>query len=140
MGKRPAEVESFVGNMGSMQWEDTAFYAKRRTADHGNGTRTNSSKSCCDHSCISHTGSCKLSLRCKPTSDERSAENPHATFRGSRRRVTASGHPVPGEKELCYLARGLPYIYGKGSEPGRFAYFAHFRQSAVTGRLTFFLA
>ena len=96
MGKRPAEVESFVGNMGSMQWEDTAFYAKRRTADHGNGTRTNSSKSCCDQSCISHTGSCKLSLRCKPTSEERSAENPHATFRGSRRRVTASGHPVLG--------------------------------------------
>ena len=94
MGKRPAEVESFVGNMGSMQWEDTAFYAKRRTTDHGNGTRTNSSKSCCDQSCISHTGSCKLSLRCKPTSEERSAENPHATFRGSRRRVTASGHPV----------------------------------------------
>jgi hypothetical protein len=44
MGKRPAEVESFVGHMGSTQWEDTAFYAKRRTASHGNGTRTNSSE------------------------------------------------------------------------------------------------
>jgi hypothetical protein len=44
MGKRPAEVESFVGNMGSMQRQDTAFYAKRRTASHGNGTRTNSSE------------------------------------------------------------------------------------------------
>jgi hypothetical protein len=44
MGKRPAEVESFVGNMGSIQWEDTVFYAKRRIASHGNGTRTNSSK------------------------------------------------------------------------------------------------
>ena len=37
MGKRPAEVELFVGNMGSIQWEDTAFYAKRRIAGHGNG-------------------------------------------------------------------------------------------------------
>src|SRR5215467_14281053 len=44
MGKRPAEVESFVGHMGSIQWEDTAFYAKRRIASHGNGTRTNSSE------------------------------------------------------------------------------------------------
>jgi hypothetical protein len=44
MGKRPAEVESFVGNMGSMRWEDTAFYAKRRITGHGNGTRTNSSE------------------------------------------------------------------------------------------------
>ena len=43
MGKRPAEVESFVGHMGSIQWEGTAFYAKRRNASHGNGTRTNSS-------------------------------------------------------------------------------------------------
>ena len=44
MGKRPAEVESFVGHMDSMQWENTAFYAKRRIASHGNGTRTNSSE------------------------------------------------------------------------------------------------
>jgi hypothetical protein len=38
MGKRPAEVESFMGNMGSIQWEDTVFYAKRRETSHGNGT------------------------------------------------------------------------------------------------------
>lgn len=44
MGKRPAESELFVGNMSSIQREDTAFYAKRRTASHGNRTRTNSSK------------------------------------------------------------------------------------------------
>jgi len=44
MGKRPAGIELFVGNMGSIQREDTAFYAKRRSASHGNGTRTNSSK------------------------------------------------------------------------------------------------
>ena len=42
MGKRPAEVELFVGNMGSIQREDAAFYAKRRIANHGNRTRTNS--------------------------------------------------------------------------------------------------
>ena len=45
MGKRPAEGESFVGNMGSIRREDSAFYAKRRIASHDNGTRTNSSKS-----------------------------------------------------------------------------------------------
>jgi hypothetical protein len=45
MGKRQAEVESFVGNMGSIRREDSAFYAKRRIANHGNGTRTNSSES-----------------------------------------------------------------------------------------------
>ena len=42
MGKRAAEVELFVGNMSSIQREDSAFYAKRRTASHDNGTRTNS--------------------------------------------------------------------------------------------------
>lgn len=44
MGKRAAEVELFVGNMSSIQREDTAFYAKRRTASHDdrsrNGCRT----------------------------------------------------------------------------------------------------
>ena len=45
MGKRVAEVEWFVGNMSSIQREDTAFYAKRRTASHDNRTRTNSSES-----------------------------------------------------------------------------------------------
>ena len=45
MGKRAAEVELFVGNMSSIQREDTAFYAKRRTASHDNRTRTNSSQS-----------------------------------------------------------------------------------------------
>jgi hypothetical protein len=44
MGKRPAEVELFVGNMGSIQREDSAFYAKRRSANHGNRTRTDSSE------------------------------------------------------------------------------------------------
>jgi hypothetical protein len=39
MGKRAAEVELFVGNMSSIQREDSAFYAKRRTASHDNRTR-----------------------------------------------------------------------------------------------------
>jgi hypothetical protein len=38
MGKRPAEVESFMGNMSSIQWEDMVFYAKRRITGHVNGT------------------------------------------------------------------------------------------------------
>jgi hypothetical protein len=38
---------------------------------------------CCDQSCILLTQSCKLSLRCEATSDERIAGNLHATFSGS---------------------------------------------------------
>jgi hypothetical protein len=38
MGKRSAVVELLLGNMGSMQRENAAFYAKRRSADHGNAT------------------------------------------------------------------------------------------------------
>ena len=70
----------------------------------------------CDQGCISHTGSCKLSPRCEPTSEERSAGNPHATFHGSRRRVTASGDPVGGVARLPPIpidgvpARRLPAI------------------------------
>jgi hypothetical protein len=45
MGKRPAEGELFGGNMGTIQREDSALYAKRRTANHGNRTRMNSSES-----------------------------------------------------------------------------------------------
>ncbi len=45
MGKRSAERDLFEGNMSSIQREDTAFYAKRRSANHDNGTRTNSSES-----------------------------------------------------------------------------------------------
>ena len=43
-------------------------------------------------------GRCKLSPCCESTAEERSAGNPHATFCGNRRRVTASGHPVPRVK------------------------------------------
>ncbi len=47
-----------------------------------------------------HTGSSsRHSLCCESLSEERSAGNPHATFCGSRRRVTASGHPVFGRSQ-----------------------------------------
>ena len=62
---------------------------------------------CCDQSYISHTGSCKLSLFYKPTSEGRSAGNPHATFRGSRTRVTASGHPVVSGDRHPYRDRHM---------------------------------
>ena len=40
---------------------------------------------------------------CESISEERSAGNPHATFCGSRRRVTAFGDPVKGaETPLTY--------------------------------------
>ena len=49
-----------------------------------------------DHAWPCHTGSSRHSLCCESLSEERSAGNPHATFCGSRGRVTASGHPVTG--------------------------------------------
>jgi hypothetical protein len=52
------------------------------------------------------TGSCKLSPYCEATSEERSAANPHATFCGSRRWETASGHPV-GAWQYVSLPRSL---------------------------------
>src|SRR5215471_6761777 len=59
---------------------------------------------CCDPSCISPTRSCKRSPYCEATSEERSAGNPHATFCGSRRWATTSGHPV-GTGQLVSLPR-----------------------------------
>ncbi len=37
-GKRPVEIESFWGDIGSIQRENTAFCAKRREDIYGNGT------------------------------------------------------------------------------------------------------
>jgi hypothetical protein len=42
---------------------------------------------------LSYRG-CRLSQCCETIFEERSAENPHATFCGSRRRATVSGDPV----------------------------------------------
>ncbi len=52
-----------------------------------------------DHAWPCHTGSSRHSLCCESLSEERSAGNPHATFCGSRGRVTASGHPVNGRTD-----------------------------------------
>ncbi len=52
-----------------------------------------------DHAWLFHTGSSRPSLCCEALSEERSAGNPHATFCGSRRWVTASGDPVGVETE-----------------------------------------
>ncbi len=38
MGKRPANIESFLGNISSIQREEMAFYAKIREASYGNRT------------------------------------------------------------------------------------------------------
>ncbi len=51
-----------------------------------------------DHAWPCHIGSSRHSLCCESLSEERSAGNPHATFCGSRRWVTASGDPVNGPK------------------------------------------
>jgi 2-deoxy-D-gluconate 3-dehydrogenase len=68
----------------------------RSTGSNSNGSKNSSL--CCDQGCISPIGICELSPRCEATSEERSAGNPHATFCGSRRWATASGHPVLGVK------------------------------------------
>ena len=74
MGKRSAVVELFLGDMGSMQRE--LRLATRREDQLTMETKLDSSESC------------------EPTAEERGAVKPHATFCGSRRRVTASGDPV----------------------------------------------
>jgi hypothetical protein len=74
MGKRPAEVELFDGNMVSIQREKAAFYAKRRTVTMATGREQIAAK---------------LRLGCESTSDERSAGNLHAAICGSRGRVTS---------------------------------------------------
>jgi hypothetical protein len=77
-----------------------AVYAKRRIANHGNRTRTTNRESgsrCCNQSCGCPIGRCRLLQCCETMPDERSAGNPHTTFCGSRRRVTASDDPVGGQ-------------------------------------------
>ena len=74
MGKRPAEVELFVGNMVSMRREDAA--SMQREEPFAMATERG------------HIAA-KLRLRCESTSDERSAGNLHAAISGSRGRVTS---------------------------------------------------
>jgi hypothetical protein len=66
-----------------------------------------------NRSSTSLTRSCRPSPNCESTSDEPSAGNPHATFCGSRRRVTASGHPVAHRDMRSYRDPLSP-----GSFPG----------------------
>ena len=53
-------------------------------------TRSNSGNRSCDQSCTFPIASYKLSQCCEPSSEERSAGNPHATFCG-----TGSARPPP---------------------------------------------
>jgi hypothetical protein len=48
----------------------------------------------CGPNCGSLIRSCRHSRCFEATAEERGAGNPHATFCGNRRRVTASGDPV----------------------------------------------
>src|SRR3954453_18517232 len=76
MGKRPAGVELFEGNMVSMQ----------------RGIRPSMQR---DEPPTMETGLERIADKfCESTPEERSAGNLHATFCGRRRQVTASAHPV----------------------------------------------
>jgi len=78
MGKRPAGVELFEGNMVSMQREIRPSMQR-------------------DEPPTMETGLERIADRCcEPTPEERSAGNLHATFCGRRRQATASAHPVCG--------------------------------------------
>ena len=56
--------------------------------------------------------------RCKSTAEERSAGNPHATFCGSRRWVTAFGDPVWRLETSGYPIRFLAYGARFAAEEG----------------------
>jgi len=89
MGKRPAEVELFMGNMVSMRREDAA--SMQREEPFAMATERG------------HIAA-KFRLRCESTSDERSAGNLHAAISGSRGRVTfpatrsGNGRPPPATR------------------------------------------
>ena len=76
MGKRSAVVELLLGNMGSMQWETRP--SMQREDQPTMATKLEQIAVKC----------------CEPTTEERGAGNPHATFCGNRGWVTASGDPV----------------------------------------------
>ena len=76
MGKRSAAGELFLGNMGSIQRE----------------TRPSMQR---EDQLTMETKLERIAAKCcESPVEERSAGNPHATFCGSRRWATASGHPV----------------------------------------------
>jgi hypothetical protein len=65
-----------------------------------NSSGSRNSFRCFDQSCITPTENCRLSPYCESTSVEPGAGNLHAGFCGSRRRLTASGHPVGGQQPI----------------------------------------
>src|SRR4051812_44250789 len=84
MGKRPAGVELFEGNMASMQ----------------RGIRPSMQR---DEPPTMETGLERIADKCcESTPEERSAGNLHATFCGRRRQVTASAHPVKQRENTIF--------------------------------------
>ncbi|OIP40266.1 MAG: hypothetical protein AUK25_08185 [Desulfobacteraceae bacterium CG2_30_51_40] len=61
--------------------------------------------------CASIQGSCNHSLCCKAISEERSAGNPHATLRESRRRATAYGDLVREGEFFSYPIMGFCFAF-----------------------------
>src|SRR3954452_23017031 len=93
MGKRPAGVELFEGNMVSMQ----------------RGIRPSMQR---DEPPTMETGLERIADKCcEPTPEERSAGNLHATFCGRRRQATASA-------SRWAFSNGRPYREYGHLEPG----------------------
>jgi hypothetical protein len=112
MGKRSAVVELFLGDMGSIQWETQPVASQREDlltmATKLEQIATNLPRP----KRRPLTGDRKCSRCCESTAEERSAVTPHATFCGSRRRVTASDDPVGGETgRVSTRNRALPRLY-----------------------------
>src|SRR5450755_1181896 len=115
MGKRPAGVGLFGGNMVSMQWETrpsmqrdeppTMETGPEQIAD-GRGVRA---PAAAFKAALPLGGARCLRVR-KSTLEERSAGKLHATFCGRRRRVTASADPVTGDGPLT-RHRARPRLY-----------------------------
>ena len=94
-------VEHSPPNVAGLEIEETKCFAAgvgqavlRGTCS----TRSSGGNRYCAKSFISPTGGYKLSQCCEPSSEERSAGKPHATFCGNRRWATTSGDPVLGVK------------------------------------------
>ncbi len=96
MGKRSAAGELFLGNMGSIQREIRPSIQREDQLTMETKLEQIAAKARREPK-LRFT-SRRLLPCCEPTAEERSAANPHATFCGSRRRVTASGDPVLGLK------------------------------------------
>src|SRR5262249_33821521 len=68
-----------------------------RATSHGMySNRSKRGSHLCGQSCFFLIRSCRLSLCCEPSFEERSAGNLHATICGSRGWVTTTGDPVGG--------------------------------------------